>query len=186
VCCSFSSSSARGIRRGPSSRASGLLGGIGFTASLRNGTSGIVIKRTVLRNTENHVEGTTAPRSPFFECGRIQQPHHTRLPDRHALTAAAPEYCAVADPILLTDRAGYVLYGEGETYRGAIQQCGNFPCPTNMLAPGQPTPEESYRRGYTLDGCFYFRGYDVSAGQQVVFDLAQGRWGAYATNVRVP
>jgi hypothetical protein len=92
----------------------------------------------------------------------------------------------MADPILLTNRVGYVVAEETDHVLGAIQEFGNFRNATNPNAPGQPTFEESARLGYTADGNFSFSGFALSIGQHVRFDLALGRFGAYATNVRVP
>ena len=93
----------------------------------------------------------------------------------------------MADEILLTNIAGYVVAAKGTSTLGSIQQFGNFRNATNPNAPGQPTFEESSRLGYSQDGCFPFFAADVSPGQQVIFDLALNSfYGAYATNVRVP
>ena len=86
----------------------------------------------------------------------------------------------------MTNLSGYIVAAPGE-FLGELVQFGNFPNPTNPFAPGQPTPEESYRRGYTSDGHFYFRDAQVSVGQEVLFDVALGGVvGIEAVNIRVP
>jgi hypothetical protein len=84
----------------------------------------------------------------------------------------------------MTDLAGYVTAGGPGC--GLIQQFGNFPrAGENPDEPGNNF-EASVRAGYTFDGQFLFRSADVSAGQQVLFDLAEDTGAVYACNIRVP
>jgi hypothetical protein len=94
----------------------------------------------------------------------------------------------MADQILLTNIPGEVTWSDEipltGSVVGSIQAFGNFPRDDqNVDEPGNHfEPAVQYSR----DGAFQFSGYDVSAGQSVLFDIAQGPHAAYATNVRVP
>ncbi len=87
---------------------------------------------------------------------------------------------------LMTNLSGYVVYGNDAGGAGLVQQFGNFPrVGQNLDEPGNNF-EASVRAGYTATGQFIFSNAQVSAGQEVVFDLVQGVRDVEAMNVRVP
>ena len=67
---------------------------------------------------------------------------------------------------------------------GMIQAFGNFP--RRDQNADEPGANFHPAARYSSDGQFQFSDYYVSAGQQVLFDIAQGLSAPYATNVRVP
>lgn len=90
----------------------------------------------------------------------------------------------MAGQILLTNLTGFVEWVNAAVPCGMIQQFGNFPRADQDV--DEPGNAFEFSARYQPSGRFSFNGYAVSAGQQVLFDIAQGPYAAYATNVRVP
>jgi hypothetical protein len=90
--------------------------------------------------------------------------------------------------ILMTDVSGYVTSANPNGGGCLIQQYGNFPRFEQASDEPGNNFEESVRAGYTFDGQFVCKGYFLSEGQSVLFDIAAGTsvQGNYAVNVRVP
>ena len=87
---------------------------------------------------------------------------------------------------LMSDLSGYVVCGHDAGGSGLVQQFGNFArAGQNADEPGNNF-EQSVKQGLAFTGRFTFSSAQVSAGQQVLFDLEQGAREVEACNVRTP